>query len=79
MCTNVEHSKDIGMIERRRCARFLFEPLDTLAVAGEFTRNNFDRDIAIEPRIARAIHLAHAAGANEADHFVRAKTDTGRQ
>ena len=29
-----------------------------------------DRDVAAQPRVARAIHLTHAAGAEEADDFV---------
>jgi hypothetical protein len=39
----------------------MFEPVD------------LDRDLAIQLRVARAIDLAHAAGAERRDDFVRAK------
>jgi hypothetical protein len=39
-------------------------------------RQNFDRHIAPKPRIARAIHLAHATGAEQREDLVRAQTCT---
>ena len=37
------------------------------------------RDVAIELRIARAIDLAHPAGAEGGDDFIRAETSTHRK
>jgi hypothetical protein len=34
---------------------------DSVGIVRKHIRQNFDRDIAIEPRIACAIHLAHSA------------------
>jgi hypothetical protein len=45
----------------------------------ESTGKHFDRDLAIESRIARAIHLAHAAGANGRDDFVVTELGPGCQ
>ena len=51
------------MIQRRNGARFAFEAI------GELLRRNFDRDIAIQPRIARSPHFAHPAFADGARRF----------
>jgi hypothetical protein len=42
-------------------------------------RQNFQRDIAIEARIARAIDLAHAAGADGGQDLVRPEASTGTE
>ena len=46
--------------------RFAREPREPFGIAGERVGQDLDRDVAIELRIARAIHLAHAAGADAA-------------
>ena len=38
---------------------------------------DLDRDVAIQLRVARAIDLAHAAGADRHDDFVRAEASAG--
>ena len=40
-------------------------------------RQHLDRDLASEPRVAGAIHLAHAAGAERGDDLVGAEAGTG--
>jgi hypothetical protein len=40
---------------------------------------DLDGDVAIEPRIAGAVDLAHAAGADEPDDLVRPETVTCRE
>jgi hypothetical protein len=34
---------------------------------------HLDGDVALQARVARAIHLAHAAGSQQADDFIRAE------
>ena len=65
------------MIQRGRGARFLLEAAQTIGVGGEGRGQHLDGDIAPEPRIARAIHLAHAPGSDEGDDLVRAETAPG--
>ena len=67
------------MIQRSQHLRFALEARQAIDVTRKGVGQHLNRDIAIQPRIARAIHLAHAAGADEADHFVRAETIAGRQ
>ena len=65
------------MIQRREGLGFAREPCEPVGVARERVGQDFDRDVAIELRIARAIHLAHAAGTNGGEDFVRAEADAG--
>src|SRR5687767_11831121 len=45
----------------------------------EHVRKNLERDIPIEPRVRRAIHLAHPAFAKRRDDRVRAETRSGSE
>ena len=47
--------------------------------AAKDVRQDFDRDIAIQLRIARPIHLAHAAFADLGGDFVGAEVRTGSE
>jgi hypothetical protein len=55
------------MIQLRDQARFTREAF------AEFGFGNFDRDRAVEPRIAGFVDLAHAARANRREYFIRAE------
>jgi len=67
------------MIQSRRCPRFLFESAQAFGIGGECRRKHFDRDLPMQPWIVRAIHLAHAAGAESGHHFVWAEMRAGRE
>ena len=51
------------MIERRQRLRFPLEPRQAVGIVRKRLRDNLYRDGTTELRIARAIHLAHATGA----------------
>ena len=51
-------------------------PLETLAELGI---GEFDRDVAIQTRVAGAIHLSHSARTKERKDFVRAEFISGRK
>ena len=59
------------MIERGKHLRLALEARQPLGIGREGLRQDLQRDVAIEPRIAGAIHLTHAAGTDTTDHFVR--------
>jgi hypothetical protein len=61
------------MIQTRHGARLALEPLAQVRPVREMRRQNFDRHCPIEARVASAIHLPHAAGAERGKNFVRAK------
>ena len=67
------HCREVGMRERGARARVGEEPLAPLAVGRDIVRQYFDRDGTSQPRIARAVHLAHAAGADPVEDFVLAQ------
>ena len=65
------------MIERRDRARLAVEAVAQLRVGGERRGEDLDGDGAIEPRIAGAIHLAHAARAEQGDDLIGAEVHAG--
>jgi hypothetical protein len=70
---------DVGMIQGGQRPRLALEAGETLDIHRERAGENLQRHVAPEPRIPRAIHLAHSAGADRGDDLVRAETGTDRQ
>jgi hypothetical protein len=62
------------MIERRQRFRFSLEARESVWIAGKQLGQDLDRHVAIELRIASAIHLAHSTGAQGAEDFVGAES-----
>ena len=56
---------DVGMVERGEHPRFAFEAGQPIGIVLERTRQDFDRDLAPQPRIARAVDLAHPPDAQQ--------------
>ena len=69
--------RDVRMIERRERLGLALEPGDAVAIGGKEMRQRFDGDVAIEPRVAGAIDLAHATRSQQSPDFVRAEPCTG--
>ena len=69
--------RDVRMIERGERLRLACEPGESVGIARERIRQDLQRDIAIELRVAGAIHLAHAAFANLRGDFVDAEANAG--
>ena len=65
------------MVQRRRSPRFLRETLQTIGISGKRCWQNFDCDIAVQPRVSRPINLAHAAGPNWRMNLVRPQHFSG--
>jgi hypothetical protein len=70
---------DVRVIQRREQLRLALEAREPLRIACDRLRQDFDRDVAIQRRIARAIDFAHPAGANRTDDLVRAETGADRE
>jgi hypothetical protein len=70
MLTDVIDSEDIRVIESCSSASFLFEALHVARIEGERMEQDFDGDPAMKPAVLSAIHLSHAACANERDDLV---------
>ena len=69
---------DVGVTQGGERLGFAFEARQPLRVCGEEFGEDLDGDVAIEPRVARAIDLAHTTGAKGRDNGVRTKAGPGR-
>ena len=65
------------MIQRGQDLRFTLEAREPVGIEGEDVGEDFQRDIAIELRVSRAIDLAHAARAKRGNDFVRPESSAG--
>ena len=65
--------RDVGMVQRGERLRLALEPGEPLGILRERVGQDLDRHVATERRVARAIDLAHAAGAEGGEDFVRAE------
>ena len=70
---------DVRMIEGGQQLRFAPETGDTIGIAREDIGKQLDRHVAIEPGIATAIYLPHAAGADRRDDLVRSQASADLQ
>ena len=65
------------MIERSQDLRFALEAREPLGIEGEAVGQDLERDVALERRVAGAIHLAHAACAKRGQNLVWAESIAG--
>ena len=79
LSADVVEGADVRMGELRDRAGFTIEAFAELPIGRERLRNDFDRDRAIEPRVAGFVHLAHAAGPEGGDDLVRAEAGAGSE
>ena len=70
---------DVRVIERGDGAGLALEPLQPLRARGHLGRQHFESDVAAEPRVPRAVDLAHPARADRRDDLVGAEAGAGRQ
>ena len=64
---------DVGMVQRGEDLCFTLEACEAIGIERERVRDDFQRDVATELRVARAIDLAHGAGPERRQDFVRAE------
>jgi hypothetical protein len=69
--------RDVRMVQRREGLGFACEPDEPFGVARENVGQHFDRNVAIQRRVARPIHLPHAAGAEGRKDFIRTEARAG--
>ena len=67
------------MVQRRQHLRLALEARHAALIIGERGRKDLDSDIAVQPRISRAIHFAHPARTQRADDLIRAETGSIRE
>ena len=67
---DVVNREDVGVRQCGDGAGLAIEPLAHRRVGERASRHCFDRNVAAQTRVARAIHLAHAAAADGLDDLV---------
>ena len=70
---DVVHREDVRVVQRRGRAGFLLESMEAIDVGRECAGQYLDRNVTPEPRIARAIDLAHAAHSDLGGDLIRAE------
>jgi hypothetical protein len=71
--------RDVRVIERGEQLRFTTEAADAASMCGESAGENLQRNVATEPCIARAIDLAHSAGADRPNDLVNTNPCSARE
>jgi hypothetical protein len=59
--------------ERGHRLRLPLEPRERVGIGGDAFGEDLDRHLAVQARVARAVDLAHAAGAEGSQNLVRAE------
>jgi len=67
------------MVQRGEQFGLALKPRQTLGVACKRVRQDFDRHVALQSRVARAVDLAHPSGADEGEDLVNAEANAGRE
>src|SRR5262245_8813444 len=68
--SEIVNSRDMRMIQSCQGFGLALKSRDSLGIAGKCIGQNLDRNFTLQLCIARAIYLAHAAGAQQAEDFV---------
>jgi hypothetical protein len=69
--------RDIRMVQGRERLCFAGEPGQPIGVAGEGVREDFERDVTIQFRVAGAVDQPHPAFADLRNDFVDAESSAG--
>ena len=70
---------DVGMVERGEELRLAPEPADAFGIVDKAWRQRFQRDITIQPGVARAIDLAHPSDAEQRTNLVGPQPGSRRE
>ena len=79
VAAEIVNGEDVGVRERSDRVRFALEAGQPIGVGGECRRQDLDRDLPPQLRVARAIHFAHPAGAERVQDLVPAESRAGSQ
>ena len=74
---DVVDGDDAGRVEGGCGSRLPLQPRHALRITCEQRGQHLDRDVAVQPRIARFVDFAHPAGSEVPEDFVRTETGAG--
>ena len=78
-CFEAVDAPDVRMVEGRERSRLAFESGDTRRIGDERVRQDLEGDVTSKPRVTRAIHDTHPAGAKCGQHLVGPETTAGTE
>jgi hypothetical protein len=67
------------VVEGRGGSCFQLEPAQTVRILGHLLRQNLDRDLSPQPRVAGLVDFPHSAGAERSDDLVGTEAFARRQ
>ncbi len=73
LIAHVVHRNDVGMLQAAGGLRLAVKALEQIRIVGNAGRDGFQRDQAVDDRVARAVHHSHGAVSQLADHLVFAQ------
>jgi len=79
VAAEVVDREDVRVGEPGDRLRLALEALEPVGVLRHRLGQDLDRDLAVEPPVPRAVHLAHAPGAEGLDDFITTQPVTGRE
>src|SRR5262245_58807206 len=79
LAPDIMQHADVRMIEPRNYARLALEPGARLRALGQVRGQHLDGYVAPQPRVPRAIDLAHPSRAKRSDDFIGAQTGADGQ
>ena len=71
--------RDVRMVQLRESQRLLPEAFARALVREKIAPEDLERDVPLEPRVARPVDLPHSARTQRREDFVRTQPGTGRQ
>ena len=71
--------RDVRMVQRGERLRLAGEPRESIRIVRERVRDDFERHVTIQFRVASPIHLAHAPFADLGSDFVDAEPGAGSE
>ena len=75
---DAENVGDVRMVERGKDFGFALKTREPVGIGRDRRRQDFDRNLALQIRVGRAIHLAHPACSERAEDFVRSEARAWR-
>src|SRR5438309_460144 len=75
----IMHRHDAGMLHGAGETRLAKKAALGLGIAAKVRAHHLDGQVAVQARIAAAIHLAHAAGAELIEQFIMAQIESFRK
>jgi hypothetical protein len=77
LCVRVMRASASASVARPKSRRLLLEPAEPVRVVGHRRRQDLDGHVALQPRVARAVDLAHSARPERGADLVRSEPCSG--